>query len=412
MSQQSFSRARHRVGAVLSAVALTAALAIGTPLAASAEDLGLPSTGTVERVPAAPVIGGIAIGKSTASIEVRAGAASDSEDGGPVDTFEAAITRDSTGETTTQQRGTPGSFDFTDLAPGLYRVVVTAYGPGGDAAVTGYGFVIPDTVSAPLIDAVDAGWSGVTLSVRNVNDAIPAQPGPTERASISYRLILDDGVDVYETASSAIDGTIGYAHGLKPDTTYTATLTVSYFSPSAGWFGTSEPAITTFTTRTGTDPVPTAPRAPLPENLTEELRGGIGVPPSAVAGGTVTVNVGELAAPGEPVNGWLFSTPTLLGTEVVDAAGNVTFVLPADIPAGAHRLAVTDSEDNLLGWNDIQVAAAASGASPAGPAGEEKPSTTLAETGAEVPVALAGAALLLLLAGGVIRGARGRARRV
>lgn len=411
MAHPHLPRVRHRAGTVLSAVALAAALVVGTPLVASADDLGLPSTGAIEKVPAVPVIAGIAIGKSTASIEVEAGAASDSEDGGPVDTFEAVVTRDSTGETASKQSATPTTFEFTDLTPGLYRVVVTASGPGGSASVTGYGFITPDTVSAPLIDAVDAVRTGVTLKVRNVNDAIPPQDGPTERASISYRLTLDDGVDVYETASSAIDGTIGYENHLKPGTTYTATLTVSYFSPSDGWFGTSESATTTFTTPAGTDPEPSGPRAPLSENLTEEFRGGVDVPRSAVAGTTVTVNVGDRAEAGQSVNGWLFSTPTLIGTAVVDGAGNATFTLPTDVPAGAHRLAITDSQDNLLGWNDIRVdAASPAGSGVSGKSGSA--SSTLADTGAEIPLELAGAALLLLLAGGVIVHSRGRARRV
>lgn len=59
--------------------------------------------------------------------------------------------------------------------------------------------------------------------------------------------------------------------------------------------------------------------------------------------------------PGTTVEAWLFSTPVLLGTAVVNDAGRVdkTFTIPAGTPEGAHRIALkartTDNKDASIG---------------------------------------------------------------
>ena len=110
-------------------------------------------------------------------------------------------------------------------------------------------------------------------------------------------------------------------------------------------------------------------------------------------GQTVTVTVGTQYA-GQTVEGWIFSTPTYLGTSVVSAAGTATFTIRADLPAGTHRLVVTDSAGTVIGWVYVQVAAlAATGG-------------TVAATG--VPVLPWAAAVIVLgLALVVIRRRRG-----
>ncbi|WP_300594469.1 lamin tail domain-containing protein, partial [Microbacterium sp.] len=75
-------------------------------------------------------------------------------------------------------------------------------------------------------------------------------------------------------------------------------------------------------------------------------------------GQTVTITVGTQYA-GQTVEGWIFSTPTYLGTSVVSAAGTATFTIPADLPVGTHRLVVTDSAGTVIGWTYVQVEALA-----------------------------------------------------
>ncbi|MCC4266799.1 lamin tail domain-containing protein [Microbacterium schleiferi] len=110
-------------------------------------------------------------------------------------------------------------------------------------------------------------------------------------------------------------------------------------------------------------------------------------------GQTVTVTVGTQYA-GQTVEGWIFSTPTYLGTSVVSAAGTATFTIPAGMPVGTHRLVVTDSTGAVIGWVYVQVEAlAATGG-------------TVAATG--VPVLPWAAAVIVLgLALVVIRRRRG-----
>ncbi|TXK17087.1 lamin tail domain-containing protein [Homoserinibacter sp. GY 40078] len=153
----------------------------------------------------------------------------------------------------------------------------------------------------------------------------------------------------------------------------------------------------------GTDPTdPTDPTEPVnggetdapdESDLTPGTENLITGPATAVQGGTVTVQISiELA--GEQVEGWIFSTPTYLGQRTVNAAGSVTFTIPASLPAGAHRLAVLDADGELIGWFALTVAPSELGA-----------------TGADAwgGVALA---VLLLAAGAGFVGARGLRRRV
>jgi len=114
--------------------------------------------------------------------------------------------------------------------------------------------------------------------------------------------------------------------------------------------------------------------------FTEAARGPVGAPSDARPGQTVTITVGVEYA-GQTVNIWLHSTPVLLGTALVAADGTVRVVIPADAPAGAHRLAVLAADGALIGWDNITVAA-----------------VRLAATGTNLELPVTGA-LLLLLAG-------------
>ncbi|WP_154792029.1 hypothetical protein [Occultella kanbiaonis] len=97
---------------------------------------------------------------------------------------------------------------------------------------------------------------------------------------------------------------------------------------------------------------------PVPrEALVPGNRGSLDLPPSARAGGSLTVNVGAEYA-GTEVGTFLYSTPlgdaTGLGTTVVAEDGTVTITLPADARARA-RLAVLAADEVILGWDDLTV---------------------------------------------------------
>ncbi|MBT1622136.1 lamin tail domain-containing protein [Curtobacterium flaccumfaciens pv. oortii] len=135
-------------------------------------------------------------------------------------------------------------------------------------------------------------------------------------------------------------------------------------------------------TPTPSPDAPIAPVAPSETGLTDTNRGSVSAPSSARAGETITVTVGTRYA-GDQVNVWLYSTPTLLGTVTVGADGTVRVTIPADAPAGEHRIVVTAADGTVLGWTPITIPA----------------SGELAFTGAEGLGAGALIALLLLAAG-------------
>ncbi|MGW8481820.1 lamin tail domain-containing protein [Microbacterium sp. NPDC055903] len=130
---------------------------------------------------------------------------------------------------------------------------------------------------------------------------------------------------------------------------------------------------------------------PLPgTGLVDANRGAVEVNPSvAAAGDDVVVSVGADAA-GSTVEVWLYSDPVLLASAALDANGEILVTIPADAPAGAHRIAVYDAEGALIGWADLTITA----------------DGALAATGAELPIAGIVLAALLLTLGAV--GARRR----
>ncbi|GGH45800.1 amidase family protein [Microbacterium album] len=146
-------------------------------------------------------------------------------------------------------------------------------------------------------------------------------------------------------------------------------------------------------------PGPGTPVAPSTGALTDGARGGISVPDIVIAGSAVLVEVGERYA-GTTVNGWLYSTPISLGAATVNAGGVVSFVIPADVEPGAHRLAVTEADGTLIGWAAIEVLAPGT------------PNTAgLAATGGEVLVGV-GVGAVALGAGGALALMALRKRRV
>ncbi|MFJ3385566.1 MULTISPECIES: lamin tail domain-containing protein [unclassified Curtobacterium] len=161
--------------------------------------------------------------------------------------------------------------------------------------------------------------------------------------------------------------------------------------PGAGTTPTPTP---TPTPTTAPSPVPDGtPVAPSESSLTTANRGTLTAPSRARAGETITIGVGTQYA-GDRVHVWMFSTPTLLGTVTVAADGTVRATVPADAPAGRHRIVVTADDGSVIGWTTIMI----------DPATGE-----LAFTGADLSGGIAAALLLLAAGAGVLVVRRRRA---
>lgn len=192
-----------------------------------------------------------------------------------------------------------------------------------------------------------------------------------------------------ETVDGAEDATFTVpASALGSSITVTVTATAPGYLP-------------TTLTSAAVGPVTRAtPTAPGEGDLTDELEGAIGAPSTATAGDTITVTVGSELA-GEIVDVWLLSTPKLLVTGVVDTDGTLRATIPADTAAGAHRIAVTGTSGEVIGWSPITIAAAAVPGLPG-----------LAATGLIDPMSPLAVAVLMLLLGGAVVGVAAARRRV
>lgn len=144
-----------------------------------------------------------------------------------------------------------------------------------------------------------------------------------------------------------------------------------------------------------------------PALLTDATRGSIATPTSAAPGQTVTITVDPRYA-GQTVYVWLHSVPRLLGSPVVAADGTVRVTIPADAPVGTHRLVVLDETGAIIGWQEIEIVAAAG--APGRVGGGSAATGPLASTGLDGRGAVL-AAMVLVLAGATVLVARRPARR-
>lgn len=151
----------------------------------------------------------------------------------------------------------------------------------------------------------------------------------------------------------------------------------------------------------------TAPATPADTVLDGVPAGGIVLSQSTVKpGASVTVQVGEGSEHADEwVAAWMFSTPTLLGGDwkLVAQNGTIVVQIPADATAGAHRIAVFDAAGALVGWQTMQVEAAATGGGTGtgtgtGTGSGATGSGALATTGSELPLVAVGSAALLIVA--------------
>lgn len=131
--------------------------------------------------------------------------------------------------------------------------------------------------------------------------------------------------------------------------------------------------------------------------------GGISLGKATVSPGErLTIDLG--AEHGQAwVAAWLFSTPTLLSGDWLQAtsAGEITVHIPAEAELGKHRLAVFDACGSLIGWADLEVVHAANGQATAG---------DLAATGSAVPLAILAIAGFLVFAGTLLMNRRRKHR--
>ncbi len=264
-------------------------------------------------------------------------------------------------------------FSLTEVTAQVDLTVETpaerAFGAAGSVKVTvaGTDGTPSGSVSVWNGDARLAGpvaLAGGAATLTLAGDALPV-------GSHSLRVQYDADAP-YSDVITAKRVTITEATTPTPTPTPSPTVTPE---PTASPDPTLTPAPTTS---------PTIAPAPTESALTDALRGGITAPDVADAGSTITVKVGP-ARSGQSVTGWLFSQPRTLGTATVAANGDIRLTIPADAPAGSHRIAVTDAAGVLIGWEPIEI---------------RQPGGALASTGSVLPVSA-----LLLGAGLIAAGA-------
>ena len=244
----------------------------------------------------------------------------------------------------------------------------------GAGLADGYGLL------AALPARAVQGLVANVLSERSVAAAWLPVPGAT-----GYVVDLIGPAGIVDSVTLDADTTAVTFIDLTPETTYRATVAALNARGVPGeWLESNE-------VRTPRPPQPsTLPPAPAETALTPDAAGGLTATPARVRAGE-TVTIAGLPASAWTA-AWAYSTPVSLGWAWAGADGSATFRVPADLPAGAHRIAVTDAAGELLGWVEVTVLADAP--VPARPAG-------LASTGFDPAVAMV-ALLALLLAGGML----------
>lgn len=259
----------------------------------------------------------------------------------------------------------------TDAAQALgVRATVTksGYSPAViDANTVTVGTGDLDLQQAPTLSGV--GALGANLSVT------PA--GWNTATSDAYQWLRDgaviDGADANTYTVIANDGA--------------RKLSVRVTSSAAGY---GSATVTTAAVAIDRDPVIAQPRSPLTDE--ELVAGNAGALAVEVVNGLATVSVsGSRVSEGDWLSAVGFSVATPLGWHRV-AGGAITVDVSAFTP-GAHKVAVFDLQNVLVGWAAFEVAPASTGASAA---------SELSSTGFEADGAITAVVLLLLMGGGLL----------
>lgn len=223
-----------------------------------------------------------------------------------------------------------------------------------------------------VVPYTDDTWSGPSTDSNTVErpDSAPAAPVAFTHADrykdawiyVTWDLAPVTGSDadsvivtLYSTAGAVVDRqnislegnrTGMYLKGLPNDTDFTVTVA------AVNKAGTSpESSAVPVTT------LPLTPPAYAPEDLA--LHTAFSEVTVSLSGTELTAHIGG-AAEGDWVFGHAYSTPTALGWVQVDAAGMARWnIAAADLPAGAHTLAVQNTFGELLGSAGFTVGAPA-----------------------------------------------------
>ena len=268
-------------------------------------------------------------------------------------------------------------------AGGVATVTVTA--PNG--TVRTYTVAVERGVGLDAVTILGTARVGETLT------AVASGADPAE-AALAYRWLRDgQAIDGATRAAYAV-ATADVGRELRVE----ATATADGFAPATVRSDAVTPVAAPVDPTPAPSPEPTGGTAPAPQPtataapgapdesaLADALQGGITVPRVVTAGQRITVGVG-VARAGQNVSAWLFSTPTPLGTATVSTAGTFGATIPASMPAGEHRLAVTDANGAVIGWAPLTVRAG----------------SALAVTGTEVAGGAVATALAAIVLGGLL----------
>ena len=197
-----------------------------------------------------------------------------------------------------------------------------------------------------VLPAVRAVSAPATTGTAGAEFAFPELESVDDSGTVTA-----SSITIVGPSGNALSSTTGAQGAFTPLTSGTYTL-VYAATDGAGNDNSVRYPVTVAPAAPGEEPTPT----PVPDEVLDSApTGGVTTgSPSATPGEKVVINVG-VAYAGQDVTVWLHSTPTLLGTFRVSAAGTVTVTLPAGVPAGSHRLVIQAADGSLIGWSGLTV---------------------------------------------------------